>query len=54
MAFNNLGRAKYTRLGLPYPLDGAELVTSEHMERLHTLAAATVGEVARWSGATRL
>jgi pyruvate formate lyase activating enzyme len=54
LAFNNLGRPKYTRLGLSYPLDGAELITGEHMERLHTLAAAAVGEVARWSGATRL
>jgi len=54
LAFNNLGPPKYTRLGLPYPLDGAELVTREHMGRLHTLAAAAVGEVARWSGATRL
>jgi len=54
LAFNNLGRPKYTRLGLSYPLDGAELITREHMERLHTLAAGAVGEVARWSGATRL
>jgi pyruvate formate lyase activating enzyme len=54
LAFNNLGRPKYDRLDLRYPLDGAELVTREHMERLHTLATATVGEVARWSGATRL
>jgi pyruvate formate lyase activating enzyme len=54
LAFNNLGRPKYTRLSLPYPLDGAELVTREQMERLHTLAAAAVGGVARWSGATRL
>jgi pyruvate formate lyase activating enzyme len=53
LAFNNLGRPKYARLGLPYPLDGAQLMTREHMERLRTLAAATVGEVARWSGATR-
>jgi len=29
-------------------------MTREHMERLHALAAAAVGEVARWSGATRL
>jgi pyruvate formate lyase activating enzyme len=53
LAYTNLGQPKYCRLGLPYPLDGAELLTRAKMERLHTVAIGGGADVAVWSGAVR-
>lgn len=53
LAYTNLGQPKYCRLGLPYPLDGAELLTRAKMERLHTVALRGGADVAVWSGAVR-
>ena len=53
LAYTNLGQPKYCRLGLPYPLDGAELLTRAKMERLHTVALGGGANVAVWSGAVR-
>jgi pyruvate formate lyase activating enzyme len=53
LAYTNLGQPKYCRLGLPYPLDGAELLTRAKMERLHTVALGGGADVAVWSGAVR-
>ena len=52
LAYTNLGRPKYRRLGLEYPLAGAPLVTRAEMESLWQVARGIV-PVARWSGATR-
>jgi pyruvate formate lyase activating enzyme len=53
LAYTNLGQPKYSRLGLPYPLDGAELLSRAKMERLHTVALGGGADVAVWSGAVR-
>jgi pyruvate formate lyase activating enzyme len=53
LAYTNLGQPKYCRLGLPYPLDGAELLNRAKMERLHTVALRGGADVAVWSGAVR-
>ncbi len=52
LAYTNLGRPKYARLGMDYRLADAPLLTSNEMEMLWQ-AAADIVPVARWSGATR-
>ncbi len=52
LAYTNLGRPKYKRLDLPYPLEQAPLLTSAQMEALWQEAVHVV-PVARWSGMTR-
>jgi len=52
LAYTNLGRPKYHRLDLPYPLEEAALLTREQMECVWT-AAVDIVPLARWSGATR-
>ncbi|MGE5603516.1 MAG: glycyl-radical enzyme activating protein [Nitrososphaerales archaeon] len=52
LAYTNLGRPKYHRLGLRYALGDAPLLAAEHMERLLAVALGTVPS-ARWSGAVR-
>jgi pyruvate formate lyase activating enzyme len=53
LAYTNLGQPKYSRLGLAYPLDGAELLTRAKMERLQAVALGGGADVAVWSGAVR-
>jgi pyruvate formate lyase activating enzyme len=53
LAYSNLGRAKYLRLDLLYPLEQAELEARDHMERLRAIAANSGAPVVAWSGATR-
>jgi pyruvate formate lyase activating enzyme len=53
LAYTNLGRPKYHRLDLPYPLGDEPLLRRETIEALWELARAHVACV-RWSGATRL
>jgi len=53
LAYTNLGVAKYRRLGLPYPLEEAQLPLRHHMERLAAVAADGGGPAAVWSGAVR-
>jgi len=52
LAYTNLGRPKYHRLGRPYALEDTPLLTRADMEALWQAAIALV-PVARWSGATR-
>lgn len=52
LAYTNLGRPKYHRLGRPYALEHAPLLTRAEMEAVWQEAVAIV-PVARWSGATR-
>lgn len=52
LAYTNLGRPKYRRLDLPYPLEHAPLLTRSQMEALWQ-AAVDVLPVTRWSGMTR-
>jgi len=52
LAYTNLGKPKYHRLDLPYPLEDAPLLTQAQMESLWQTAMELV-PVARWSGATR-
>ncbi len=51
LAYTNLGRPKYHRLDIPYPLEDAPLLTRQAMESTWQ-AAADLVPVARWSGAT--
>lgn len=51
LAYTNLGRPKYRRLDLPYPLGEAPLLPRARMEEL-AAAATELVIVARWSGAT--
>ena len=53
LAYTNLGRPKYRRLDLPYPLEDTELPARSHMERLAALAASDGGPAVTWSGAVR-
>jgi len=53
LAYTNLGVSKYRRLGLPYPLEGAELPLRHHMERLAAIATDGGGPAVVWSGAVR-
>ena len=53
LAYTNLGRPKYHRLGLPYALEAADLPTRLQMERLTSIAAASEVPVVAWSGSTR-
>ena len=52
LAYTNLGRPKYHRLGRPYALESAPLLPRAQMEALWRAAAELV-PAARWSGATR-
>jgi pyruvate formate lyase activating enzyme len=52
LAYTNLGRPKYHRLDLPYPLEETPLLTRDQMEAVWNVAVQEV-PVARWSGATR-
>lgn len=52
LAYTNLGRPKYHRLGLPYALEDVPLLTSERMEQLLAVAS-LAAPAARWSGAVR-
>ncbi len=52
LAYTNLGKPKYRRLDLTYPLDQTPLLTREQMESLWR-AAVEVVPVAQWSGMTR-
>ena len=52
LAYTNLGKPKYHRLDLPYPLEDTSLLTRAEMETLWQAAAELV-PVARWSGATQ-
>ena len=53
LAYTNLGRPKYHRLDLPYPLGDEPLLRREAIEHLWQEAVAVV-PCARWSGATRV
>jgi pyruvate formate lyase activating enzyme len=52
LAYSNLGRPKYHRLDLTYPLGETELEARRHMERLSAIAADSGAPVVAWSGAT--
>ena len=52
LAYSNLGRPKYHRLDLPYPLEETELEARHKMERLSAIAANSGAPVVAWSGAT--
>lgn len=52
LAYTNLGKPKYRRLDLPYPLQDAPLLSRATMQALHAAAVQCV-PVAVWSGATR-
>jgi pyruvate formate lyase activating enzyme len=52
LAFNNTCDAKYTRLGMSFPLAGEGLLTEEKMITLAEAAEEEGLTVARWSGAT--
>jgi pyruvate formate lyase activating enzyme len=52
LAYTNLGRPKYRRLDLPYPLEEAALLSRRQIEGVWREAVALVPS-ARWSGATR-
>jgi len=52
LAYSNLGRPKYHRLDLPYPLEETELAARDKMERLSAIAADSGAPVVAWSGAT--
>ncbi len=52
LAYTNLGRPKYHRLGRAYALEQAPLMAREEMEAIHR-AAVDLVPVARWSGATQ-
>ena len=52
LAYSNLGRPKYHRLDLPYPLEEAEPEARHQMERLSAIAADSGAPVVAWSGAT--
>jgi pyruvate formate lyase activating enzyme len=51
LAYTNLGRPKYHRLGRPYALEDVPLLTRAEMEALHAVAVQRV-PAAVWSGAT--
>jgi pyruvate-formate lyase-activating enzyme len=53
LAYTNLGRPKYHRLDLPYPLEETALLSRQEIEGVWREAAALVPS-ARWSGATRV
>lgn len=52
LAYTNLGRSKYARLGRPFVLGDTPLLSRDEMETLHDIAVRRV-PVAVWSGATR-
>ncbi len=52
LAYTNLGRPKYHRLGRPYALEDMPLMTLSEMQAVWQ-AAANIVPVAQWSGATR-
>jgi pyruvate formate lyase activating enzyme len=52
LAYTNLGRPKYHRLDLPYPLEETPLLARQEIEAAWDEAVRLV-PVARWSGATR-
>jgi pyruvate formate lyase activating enzyme len=52
LAYSNLGRPKYHRLDLPYPLEETEPEARDKMERLSAIAADSGAPVVAWSGAT--
>ncbi len=52
LAFNNTCEAKYSRLGMVFPLAGEGLLTEEKMIALTQAAEDEGVSVARWSGAT--
>jgi len=52
LAYSKLGRPKYHRLDLPYPLEETELAARHQMERLAAIAANSGAPVVAWSGAT--
>jgi len=52
LPYTNLGRPKYHRLDLPYPLEKAPLLTQPEMESIWQAAVELV-PVAQWSGVTR-
>ena len=56
LAFNNLCKDKYLRLGLDWPLKDAELLAHDTMERLAEVArqSGVNPRIVQWSGATRL
>jgi pyruvate formate lyase activating enzyme len=56
LAFNNLCRDKYLRLGLDWPFKDTALMTSEAMEQLAETArrSGVDPEIVHWSGSTRL
>jgi pyruvate formate lyase activating enzyme len=56
-AFNNLGKDKYRRLGIPWRYDEAKLMEKKTMEQLTMAARKVFGDEERriiWTGATRL
>jgi pyruvate formate lyase activating enzyme len=53
LAYTNLGRPKYKRLDLDYPLKDAPLMMKSAMEKLHSVARSFYPGAA-WSGATRM
>ncbi len=52
LAYSNLGRPKYHRLDLPYPLEEARPEARHQMERLSAIAADSGAPTVAWSGAT--
>jgi pyruvate formate lyase activating enzyme len=53
LAYTKLGRPKYQRLDLPYPLEQTEPPARDHMERLAAVASNGGGPAVVWSGAVR-
>jgi pyruvate formate lyase activating enzyme len=53
LAFNNTCAAKYSRLGLAWPLEGKGLICEESMEELAATARNEGLDCVHWSGLTR-
>jgi|YNPBryBLVA2012_1023415.scaffolds.fasta_scaffold00977_10 pyruvate formate lyase activating enzyme len=53
LAFNNLCIGQYDRLGMPFPLREAPLMSREHMEKLKAAAERAGAPGVHWSGAVR-
>jgi pyruvate formate lyase activating enzyme len=55
-AFNNLCQDKYTRLGLTWQFEGAQLLEENHVQHLVSVAknGGVDPDIVHWSGTTRL
>jgi len=54
LAYNNLARDKYERIGLIYPCKDLELLKEEEMKDFQKLASSTGVKNVQWSGLTKL